>query len=222
MIMISSAGPSARYGEAERTLPGQRKTMAIVTPPRQPPVFNIPNQLTAGRFLLSLLLFWLIHAEMWIVCLIVFGVAAFTDWLDGYIARKQGISSTLGRNLDPLVDKILICGAYTFLIPFADQGSHIAPWMVTVVVARELVITGLRSFIENMGASFGADWLGKIKMGLQCGALVAVFFALQWTENPFLDWVRDILIYAMLTVTALSGLQYLWRSFALLKNADIY
>src|SRR5215471_17753612 len=118
--------------------------MAIVTPPRQPPVFNIPNQLTAGRFLLSLLLFWLIHAEWWIVCLIVFGVAAFTDWLDGYIARKQGISSTLGRNLDPLVDKILICGAYTFLIPI--DGANIHPWMVTVVVARELVITSLRSF----------------------------------------------------------------------------
>ncbi len=195
--------------------------MAIVTPPR-PPVFNIPNQLTAGRFLLSLALFGLIAAELWIACLIVFGIAAFTDWLDGYIARKQGISSTLGRNLDPLVDKILICGAYTFLIP--TEHANIQPWMVTVVVARELVITGLRSFIENMGASFGADWLGKVKMGLQCGALVAVFVALQeWDTDyfTFFAWVRDILIYAMLASTALSGLQYLWRSFALLKNSDM-
>ena len=194
--------------------------MAIVTPPRQPPVFNLPNQLTAARFVMSLVLFALISAELWIVCLIVFAVAAFTDWLDGYVARKQGISSTLGRNLDPLVDKILICGAYTFLIP--TEHANIKPWMVTVVVARELVITSLRSFIENMGASFGADWLGKIKMGLQCGALVAVFVALQWQDYGWLAWVRDILIYAMLAATTLSGLQYLWRSFALLKNTDLY
>jgi CDP-diacylglycerol--glycerol-3-phosphate 3-phosphatidyltransferase len=194
--------------------------MAIVTPPRQPPVFNLPNQLTAARFVMSLALFALISAELWIVCLIVFAVAAFTDWLDGYVARKQGISSTLGRNLDPLVDKILICGAYTFLI--RTEHANIQPWMVTVVVARELVITSLRSFIENMGASFGADWLGKIKMGLQCGALVAVFVALQWQDYGWLAWVRDILIYAMLAATTLSGLQYLWRSFALLKNTDLY
>src|SRR5947209_12227730 len=141
--------------------------MAIATPPR-PPVFNIPNQLTALRFLLSLVLFLLIALELWIACLAVFAVAAFTDWLDGYIARKQGITSTLGRNLDPLVDKIMICGAFTFLIP--EKHANIQPWMVTIIVARELIITGLRSFMENMSATFGADWLGKVKMGLQCAA----------------------------------------------------
>ena len=192
--------------------------MAIATPPR-PPVFNVPNQLTAVRFGLALVLFALIAADQWLVALGIFALAAFTDWLDGYVARKQGISSTLGRNLDPLVDKVLICGAYIFLIP--KEHANIAPWMVTVMVARELIITGLRSFMENMGATFGADWLGKIKMGLQCAALVAIFVALQWVEIAFFEWVRDILIYAMLAVTALSGLQYVWRSFALLKNSDV-
>ena len=192
--------------------------MAIASPPR-PPVFNVPNQLTAARFILSLVLFLLIGLQLWIACLAVFALAAFTDWLDGYIARRQGISSTLGRNLDPLVDKILICGAYTFLIP--EEHAHVYPWMVTVVVARELIITGLRGFMENMGATFGADWLGKIKMGLQCAALVAIFVALQWTENAFFEWVRDALIYAMLAATALSGLQYLWRAFAVLRKCDV-
>ncbi len=194
--------------------------MAIATPPR-PPVFNIPNQLTALRFVLGLVLFLLIALELWIACLAVFAVAAFTDWLDGYIARKQGITSTLGRNLDPLVDKIMICGAYTFLIPLADRGSNIQPWMVTIVVARELVITGLRSFMETIGATFGADWLGKIKMGLQCAALVAIFVALKYTDSEFLGSVRDGLIYAMLAATALSGLQYLWRAFAVLRKHDV-
>src|SRR5947199_3179108 len=124
--------------------------MSIASPPR-PPVFNVPNQLTAARFVLSLVLFVLISWQLWIACLAVFAVAAFTDWLDGYIARKQGITSTLGRNLDPLVDKIMICGAYTFLI--AEEPAHVRPWMVTIVVARELIITGLRSFMANIGAT---------------------------------------------------------------------
>jgi CDP-diacylglycerol---glycerol-3-phosphate 3-phosphatidyltransferase len=189
--------------------------MAIASPPR-PPVFNVPNQLTAARFVLALVLFLLISLQLWIACLVVFAVAAFTDWLDGYIARKQGITSTLGRNLDPLVDKVLMCGAYTFLIKEPD--ANIQPWMVTVVVARELIITGLRSFMENIGATFGADWLGKIKMGLQCAALIAVFVALKDTESNFLNWVRDILVYAMLAATAFSGVQYLWRAYALLRK----
>jgi len=192
--------------------------MAIASPPR-PPVFNVPNQLTAGRFVLSLVLFLLIALHQWIACIGIFAVAAFTDWLDGYIARKQGITSTLGRNLDPLVDKVMICGAYIFLTP--EPNANIAPWMVTVVVARELIITSLRSFMENIGATFGADWLGKIKMVSQCAALIAIFVALQWVDVILLEWVRDILIYTMLASTALSGLQYLLRAFAVLKNRDV-
>jgi CDP-diacylglycerol--glycerol-3-phosphate 3-phosphatidyltransferase len=94
--------------------------------------------------------------------------------------------------------------------------------MVTIVVARELVITSLRSFLENQGVRFGAEWVGKIKMGLQCAALIAIFVALgAGPESPyasFLGWSKDILIYAMLASTILSGLQYLWRSALLLKS----
>jgi CDP-diacylglycerol--glycerol-3-phosphate 3-phosphatidyltransferase len=94
--------------------------------------------------------------------------------------------------------------------------------MVTVVVARELIITSLRSFLENRGGTFGADWLGKIKMVLQCAALVAIFLALAVQEAggsnwTWLIWLRDGLIYAMLLATTLSGLQYLWRAASLLK-----
>src|SRR5207302_2674906 len=133
--------------------------MATLTPSR-PPVFNLANQLTTSRLVLALLLFVLIGSGSWLWCLVIFAAAALTDWLDGYLARKQGLTSTLGRNLDPLVDKVLTCGAYIFLIPVT--GAGIAPWMVTVVVARELVITSLRSFLENQGVRFGAEWIGKI------------------------------------------------------------
>src|SRR6516162_1815710 len=149
---------------------------ATATPPKQPPVFNLPNQLTAGRLVLGIILFVLIEHEEWIWSMAVFALAAFTDWLDGYIARLQGLTSTLGRNLDPLVDKVVVCGAYIFLISHPESG--LKPWMVVMVVAREFIITGLRAFLENLGASFGAEILGKIKMVLQCAALFAIFVAL--------------------------------------------
>jgi len=188
---------------------------ATATPPKQPPVFNLPNQLTAGRLVLGILLFVLIEHDQWIWSIAVFALAAFTDWLDGYVARRQGLTSTLGRNLDPLVDKVVICGAYIFLMKHEQAG--LSPWMVVMVVAREFIITGLRGFIENLGATFGADWLGKIKMVLQCAALFAIFLAL-YEKNDVFDWARDIFIWWMLIATALSGLQYLWRAFALLKK----
>src|SRR5262249_36751857 len=142
-------------------------------------------------FVLGIVLFALIEVRgLWLWCLVVFALAAVTDWLDGYVARKLQLGSTLGRNLDPLVDKVVVCGAYIFLLPVregqAGVGAGLVPWMVTVVVARELIITGLRSFLENQGATFGADWLGKIKMVLQCAALIAIFTAL---EAP--AWSRE-------------------------------
>jgi CDP-diacylglycerol--glycerol-3-phosphate 3-phosphatidyltransferase len=198
--------------------------MATMTPTR-PPVFNLPNQLTTMRLVLAFVLFGLIAAESWIGSILVFAVAALTDWLDGYLARKQGLVSTLGRNLDPLVDKVLICGAYIFLLPAGLSDGWLLPWMVTVVVARELIITSLRSFLETRGAVFGADWLGKLKMVLQCAALFGVFVFLQATISAVSDtflWlcatVRDGLLYAMVAATALSGLQYLWRAALLLKT----
>lgn len=191
---------------------------ATATPKQQPPVFNLPNQLTAGRLVLGIILFVLIEHDQWLWCIVVFALAAFSDWLDGYIARKQGLTSTLGRNLDPLVDKVVVCGAYIFLL--RESHSGLTPWMVVIVVSRELIITGLRSFLENLGANFGAEWLGKIKMVLQCAALFAIFLALDDRTNELFDWARAILVWSMLVATALSGVQYLWKAFALLRKND--
>lgn len=200
---------------------------ATATPPKKPAIFNLPNQLTAGRLVLGIILFVLIEHEEWLWCIGVFALAALSDWLDGYIARKQGITSTLGRNLDPLVDKVVICGAYVFLLKHPASG--LTPWIIVIVVSRELIITGLRSFLENLGANFGAEWLGKIKMGLQCAALFAIFLALYNKHDllllgrdttEFFDWVSTTFVWAMWIATAISGLQYLWKAFALLRKQD--
>lgn len=187
----------------------------------EPRVWNLPNILTATRLGLAIVLFVLISLQSWPMALVVFVIAAITDWLDGFIARRQGLTSAFGRNFDPLVDKVLVCGAFIFLLGIPSAGLQ--PWMVTLVVARELVITGLRSFFESQTAAFGADWLGKIKMVLQCAALVAIFaaLALSDTDNAALkssaEGVRTALIWAMLVATALSGIQYLWRAAVLLR-----
>jgi CDP-diacylglycerol--glycerol-3-phosphate 3-phosphatidyltransferase len=196
--------------------------MAILSSPPRPRIWNLPNQLTASRFVLALVLFGLIAAKLWLWCLVVFLVAAFTDWLDGYLARKQNLMSTLGRILDPLVDKVLMCGVYICLLPVGVEGRWLEPWMVTVVVARELVITGLRSWMEAHGARFGADWLGKFKMGLQCAAVIAVLVAFVAPDyvgsaRGFFETVRNGLIWAMTVVTLLSGLQYMWKAAMLLN-----
>jgi CDP-diacylglycerol--glycerol-3-phosphate 3-phosphatidyltransferase len=201
--------------------------MVTVTRP-QPSVWNVPNQLTLARFVLALVLFWLIASRWWGWCLVVFLVAAFTDWLDGYLARLHNLTSTLGRNLDPLVDKLLMCGCYIFLLPLGAEERWLMPWMVTVVVGREMVITSLRSYMESAGGRFGADWLGKVKMGLQCAAVIGVFLELisrsAWPESlavmrDWLPWLRDAALYAMIVSTLLSGLQYLWRAATLYRES---
>ena len=89
--------------------------------------------------------------------------------------------------------------------------------MVAVIVLRELIITGLRSFMETAGSKFGADWLGKFKMGLQCAALIAIFSMLLLRPSrparaAVPDWACLGLIYATVIATVLSGLQYVWRA----------
>lgn len=199
-------------------MPAAPTATSTALPPR---VWNLPNILTASRLVLAVLLFVLIAESQWVTALGVFIAAAITDWLDGFLARRQGLTSAFGRNFDPLVDKVLVCGAFIFLLP--EPRAGLVAWMVTLIVGRELIVTGLRSFFESQAANFGADWLGKFKMVLQCAALIAIFVALILTEATWtrlfdvVDVLRAILIWAMLTATALSGAQYLWRAAVLLR-----
>jgi CDP-diacylglycerol--glycerol-3-phosphate 3-phosphatidyltransferase len=194
------------------------------TSPKRPPIVNLPNVLTFSRFLLAMVLFVLIPwydsiPGVWLWCLGVFAAAAVTDYFDGYYARKLGLTSTLGRNLDPLVDKVLMCGAFALLLEVPQAiAVGLRAWMVVVVLSRELIITSLRGFLESQGIRFGADMLGKIKMWLQCAALVAVFVTLQnYTAGDWRTVLCPWFLYLMVAATALSGAQYLWKATLLLK-----
>ncbi len=185
-------------------------------------LLNVPNLLSFARVPLAVVVFACIVHEAWLAGLLVFLVATATDWLDGWWARKYGPLTLVGRNLDPLADKILVCGTFIYLIPVEKAG--ILPWMVTVVVCRELLVTGIRGMVEATGKKFGADWFGKLKMALQCAVLIGVFL-IAWLRTvagtadalAVLDPVQLVLLWAMLTATVGSGAQYVVKAAKLLR-----
>jgi CDP-diacylglycerol--glycerol-3-phosphate 3-phosphatidyltransferase len=198
--------------------------MGAVTSDRPVPWWNLANLLTFSRFGMAVLLCVLIAYEQWLGCLLLFILAAITDWLDGYLARKWKMGTALGRSLDPLADKVLNCAAFIFLLPLGDKEHWLEPWMVTAIVLRELIIASLRGFMEAGGAKFGADWFGKLKTVLQFAALLVIFSmlwlrAVQPGTAAIPDWVCLGLVYATVIATVLSGLQYIWRAIVLVRTA---
>ena len=190
------------------------------TPPEA--LFNVPNVLSAARVPLAVVLFACVVHDLWLAGLVVFLAATVTDWLDGWWARKYGPLTLVGRNLDPMADKVLVCGAFVYLLPV--EGPGLSPWMVTVVVCRELIVTGLRGIVEATGKKFGADWFGKLKMGLQCAVLIGILLIQWWRAAGFtadvltvLEPVQLVLLWAMLVATVGSGLQYFVKAARLLR-----
>ncbi len=233
-------------------LPTPRVVMATPSPPppsSAPPIpsadrivdarsLNLPNAITLSRFLLSFVLFGLIWTgRYWQTSAIVFIIAAATDFIDGYLARKYGQVTVLGRIMDPFVDKIIICGAFIFLQQWDDHlpqglvpnGSGVNAWVTLIIVGREMFITSLRSILEQRGKDFSAAWIGKIKMGVQCVAVPLCLFSLSgefrglWTESLGLGWnlflgLRNLLVLATVGVTVYSGVDYTRRAFRLLAE----
>ena len=106
-----------------------------------------------------------------VVALVLFCVASFTDFLDGYVARKYNQVTDFGKFVDPLADKLLVTSA---LVLFVGQGA-MAGWMVCVIIARELIITSLRVVAANKGRVLAATWTGKVKTCVQIGGIIAIY-----------------------------------------------
>jgi CDP-diacylglycerol--glycerol-3-phosphate 3-phosphatidyltransferase len=178
---------------------------------------TLVNVLTTGRLLLAVVLFVLIPCKWYGTAAGLFVVAAATDWVDGWYARRYGQVTKFGRIFDPFVDKVIVCGTYVFLA--AEPGSGIAAWMAVVVMGRELLVTALRSFIEQEGGDFSAQWSGKLKMAVQCVAAVASLLALYhqvtWAGQPlptWLAWGLPVAAWAAVAITVYSGVEYLWAA----------
>lgn len=172
-------------------------------------ILTVPNLLSLIRLVLAIVFFVAAEQGRPVAAFWLFVVAASTDWMDGWYARRFGQVSRLGRIFDPLVDKVIVCGAYVVL---GAAGTAIAPWMAVVVVVRELMVTAIRAEMEKTGHDFSAAWSGKIKMVLQCVAVALVLAERAWpglaagglTVGQAAVWAS----WAAVAATIWSGLEY--------------
>ena len=192
---------------------------------------NLPNKLTVSRFgltglfLLALLVEFPFHATL---AMLLFSAASLTDYYDGMLARKHGLITNFGILMDPLADKILTCSAF---IAFVEL-RWMPAWMVVVIVARELAITGMRLLAASRNLVLAAEGFGKHKTVTQIACILAVLISLAYPTwggwgpvifearffggVPWMAAVTEASKWAAVGLTLLSGSIYLWR------NRDLY
>ncbi len=199
---------------------------------------NLPNQITIARLVMAVVFFAclaqfqakVVPMPLWLLNLsgALFVIAALTDILDGYLARKTNQVTAFGRVVDPFVDKILVIGAYMFLAGdrFVDASganlTYVADWMVVVILGRELFVTSLRGMSEGGGQSFGANAYGKAKMLLQSVTVGWILFTLA-NPGPLgnLQAAIPIFVYLTVLVTALSAIPYILMSKSILSEMSV-
>lgn len=168
-------------------------------------ILNVPNTLSLVRLVLALAVGLAIEWQLYELALVTFVVAASTDFVDGWWARRFNQITKLGRVLDPFVDKIIITAALVALV--GEPGSQIAAWMVTLILGREFLITSIRAMIEGQGGDFSARWLGKWKMLVQCAAIVSSLWLLS-SPQPWLSRTTQALAWGAVLITVASGVDY--------------
>ena len=185
---------------------------------------NLPNTLTLVRiFLVPLLVVVLLTQfaghEIFgvpkeLIGAAIFGVAAMTDWLDGYLARRRRQVTWLGQMLDPIADKLLTSAAFISLVQL-----DLAPaWMVALIIGREFAVTALRSLAYAKGITIPASSLGKFKMASQVTAILLLILA--GGPMPFLATPGYVVLWAVMVLALVSAVDY-YRRFQLLLNARV-
>ena len=172
---------------------------------------HLPNLITAARLILTALLAVLLMLEqsrpLAVFCCILFTIAAVTDIIDGYVARRYGVVSTLGKLLDPLADKLLVTTALIMLIPL----NRLPAWVALLILSREMMVTGLRGIASAAGVVVAASSLGKLKSIAQYVGLGTLIFPLGVLPIPHLHQIGMFLVYIALILTLWSGFDYFYR-----------
>jgi len=192
---------------------------------------NLPNSITLCRLVLTAIFVGgtalASHVGHWIA-LVAFVIAAISDWFDGYFARKYGLVTPLGKLLDPLADKVLVCSAFVYL----SAKGQCPVWVTVLILAREFLITGLRQVAIEAGRVLASDHLGKWKTGMQLMYCITclVWFAVDAPapHNPGLrllrylsqpdGWLTPAGLWLALALTLISGWNYLWSNRELLAG----
>lgn len=174
---------------------------------------NLPNQLTIARVCAIPLFIILLLMGFRVAATIVFLAAAFTDMLDGKIARKYNLVTNFGKLMDPLADKLLTMAAFVCLVELGD----IPGWMVIVILGREFIITGMRQVAAAEGIVIAAGWSGKIKTVCQMVAIPLIMLN-NWPCSmlPFKFPLDQIALWAALVMTIWSGAEYI------IKNKEVF
>lgn len=171
---------------------------------------NLPNKLTLLRMLMVPVFvgcFYLPPAFSREVCAAVFLLAFLTDILDGHLARKGNIVTNFGKLMDPIADKLLTFAAFIMLVA---EGS-VSPIATIIVMARELLVSGLRLLAVNDGKVIAASIWGKLKTVSQC---VAIMFLLLWERIDFLSFpVDQVVLWISVALTIFSGVDYVVKNF---------
>jgi CDP-diacylglycerol--glycerol-3-phosphate 3-phosphatidyltransferase len=191
---------------------------------------NLPNKLTISRFLLTIAFLVAMYSRVsyhHTMALVLFSAAGLSDFFDGVIARRHKLITNFGILMDPLADKILVCSAF-----IAFVGLNWMPaWMVVIIVARELAITGLRLLAASKNVVLAAEGYGKHKTISQIVAIISILilasypewgsvgraiFGFQWPgQAPWLEWFTELAKWVAVALTFISGWLYLWRNRAI-------
>jgi len=209
---------------------------------------HVPNALTGSRLILAAVFFVLLgyyqyegrgDPTLLNIAFVVYCVALFTDFLDGYLARRWRVEGPFGRVVDPFVDKVLVIGSFiffagkNFIIPETAMPPHpsmvvktltgVAPGMVVLILARELLVTSLRGMSEGTGQAFGAAFSGKLKMVVQSITILVILLYVNYfyrfekgsSIEHYARIFRDVCIWVTILVTVWSGLLYVRRARAI-------
>jgi CDP-diacylglycerol---glycerol-3-phosphate 3-phosphatidyltransferase len=187
---------------------------------------NLPNKLTISRFILTAMFLAVIFSDIpyrETIALVLFSLASLTDYFDGKLARERNLITNFGMLMDPLADKILVCSAF-----IAFVGIHKMPaWMVVIIVARELAITGLRLLAASRNVVLAAEGYGKHKTISQITAIIAILVLMSYQEwgpagklifgfplfgKPWVIWFTPLAVWLSVALTFTSGGLYLWRN----------
>ncbi len=191
---------------------------------------NLPNKLTISRFFLTVAFMAVMFSQVTYhrtIALVLFIAAGISDFLDGQIARRRKLITNFGILMDPLADKIMVCSAFIAFVGL----NWIPAWMVVVIVARELAITGLRLLAAHKNVVLAAEGYGKHKTISQIVAIISIFvlasyqewgpvgtviFGFRWPgPGPWVTWFTELAKWVAVALTFISGWLYLWRNRAL-------
>lgn len=182
---------------------------------------NLPNYITVSRIAAIPLIVWILTTSRFsarqltlrvLLAAGIFILAAITDGLDGYLARRRGQITTMGMLLDPLADKLLIAAAFITLVQF--NPSVVPAWMAVVIIGREFLVSGLRSIAAQQGFTIDASDLGKVKMVVQIVVVVLCILDHRWREWDLrlfffpLHILARVGIWFMVTLSLVSAIDY--------------